>query len=97
MPLVYFFLAALSWFILAVSTIITSPFWIMKMFYPNRDGSLSGTSFARALNVLLVLLVRPALIIVGLVFCMILMRVGLDFLNFLAANSFTVLASNAGA
>lgn len=96
MPLVYFFLAALSWFILAVQTIITSPFWIMKMFYPNRDGSLSGTSFASALNVLLVLLVRPALIIVGLVFCMILMRVGLDFLNFLATNSFTVLASNAG-
>lgn len=96
MPLVYFFLAALSWLVLAVQTIITAPFWLMQMFYPNRNGSLQGTSFARALGVLLALLVRPALIIIGLVFCMLLMRVGLDFLNVLALNAFNVLATGNG-
>ena len=74
MPLIYFFLAALSWLILAVQTIITAPFWLMQMFYPNRQGGLQGTSIARALMVLLALLVRPALIIIGLIFCMMLMR-----------------------
>ncbi|WP_080803939.1 DotA/TraY family protein [Agrobacterium tumefaciens] len=96
MPLVYFFLAALSWLVLAVQTIITAPFWLMQMFYPNRNGSLQGTSIARGLGVLLALLVRPALIIVGLVFCMLLMRVGLDFLNVLALNAFNVLATSNG-
>lgn len=92
MPLVYFFLAALSWLILAVQTIITAPFWLMQMFYPNRDGSLQGTSIARALMVLLALLVRPALIIIGLIFCMMLMRVGLDFLNILTRNAYAAMA-----
>lgn len=92
MPLVYFFLAALSWLILAVQTIITAPFWLMQMFYANRSGGISGTSLARALSVLLGLLVRPALIIVGLIFCMMLMRVGLDYLNVIMLNAFTALA-----
>ena len=92
MPLIYFFLAALSWLILAVQTIITAPFWLMQMFYPNRDGSLQGTSIARALMVLLALLVRPALIIIGLIFCMMLMRVGLDFLNILTRNAYAAMA-----
>lgn len=92
MPLVYFFLAALSWLILAVQTIITAPFWMMQMFYPNRNGSLQGTSIARALMVLLALLTRPALIIIGLIFCMMLMRVGLDFLNILSRNAFAAMA-----
>jgi conjugal transfer/type IV secretion protein DotA/TraY len=92
MPLIYFFLAALSWLILAVQTIITAPFWLMQMFYPNRDGSLQGTSIARALMVLLALLMRPALIIIGLIFCMLLMRVGLDFLNILTRNAYAAMA-----
>ncbi|NTE01540.1 DotA/TraY family protein [Agrobacterium tumefaciens] len=94
MPLVYFFLAAISWFVLAVQTIITAPFWLMQMFYPNRNGGIAGTSVAKVLSTLLALLVRPALIIVGLVFCMIMMRVGLDILNFFAANAFIALAPN---
>jgi conjugal transfer/type IV secretion protein DotA/TraY len=92
MPLVYFFLAALSWLILAVQTIITAPFWLMQMFYPNRNGGLQGTGIARALMVLLALLIRPALIIIGLIFCMMLMRVGLDFLNILTRNAFAAMA-----
>lgn len=92
MPLIYFFLAALSWLILAVQTIITAPFWLMQMFYPNRQGGLQGTSIARALMVLLALLVRPALIIIGLIFCMMLMRVGLDFLNILTRNAYAAMA-----
>ena len=92
MPLIYFFLAALSWLILAVQTIITAPFWLMQMFYPNRDGSLQGTSIARALMVLLALLVRPALIIIGLIFCMMLMRVGLDIINILTRNAYAAMA-----
>jgi hypothetical protein len=68
----------------------------MQMFYPNRNGSLQGTSVARGLGVLLALLVRPALIIVGLILCMLLMRVGLDFLNVLALNAFNVLATSNG-
>lgn len=92
MPLIYFFLAALSWLILAVQTIITAPFWLMQMFYPNRHGGLQGTSIARALMVLLALLVRPALIIIGLIFCMMLMRVGLDFLNILTRNAYAAMA-----
>lgn len=92
MPLVYFFLAGLSWLALAVQTIIMAPFWLMQMFYPNRSGGISGTSLARALSVLLGLLMRPALIIVGFIFCMMLMRVGMDFLNVIAANAFTALA-----
>ncbi|MCX8281774.1 DotA/TraY family protein [Phyllobacterium sp. 0TCS1.6C] len=92
MPLVYFFIAALSWLALAVQTIITAPFWLMQMFYPNRSGGISGTSFARVLMVLLGLLIRPALIIVGLIFCMVLMGVGIDYLNGIMANAFTALA-----
>lgn len=93
MPLVYFFLAALSWFILAVQTIITAPFWLMQMFYPNRSGGINGTSVARALSVLLGLLMRPALIIVGFIFCMMLMRVGMDLLNILTRNAFAVMST----
>lgn len=93
MPLVYFFLAALSWFILAMQTIITAPFWLMQMFYPNRSGGISGTSVARALSVLLGLLMRPALIIVGFIFCMMLMRVGMDLLNVLTRNAFAVMST----
>ncbi|MFS2327866.1 DotA/TraY family protein [Brucella sp. H1_1004] len=96
MPLVYFFIAALSWLGLAIQTIITAPFWLMQMFYPNRNGGLQGTSFARALSVLLALLVRPALIILGLVVCMLIMRIGLDYLNVLALNAFNVLATSNG-
>ncbi|UXT53323.1 DotA/TraY family protein (plasmid) [Agrobacterium tumefaciens] len=96
MPLVYFFLAAVSWFVLAVQTIITSPFWLMQMFYPNQNGGIAGTSMARVLTTLLALLVRPALIIIGLGLCMVMMRVGLDILNFYAANAFNALAPNSG-
>ncbi|WP_318914391.1 hypothetical protein [Shinella zoogloeoides] len=41
--------------------------------------------------VLLALLVRPALIIIGLIFCMMLMRVGLDFLK-LTRNAYAAMA-----
>lgn len=92
MPLVYFFIAAIAWLVLAVQTIITAPFWLMQAFYPNRSGSIGGTSLARALTVLLGLLMRPALIIVGLTLCMTLMGVGLDYLNVIMANAFTALA-----
>ncbi|MCB1468381.1 MAG: DotA/TraY family protein [Rhizobiaceae bacterium] len=94
MPLVYFFLAALSWLTLVVQTIITAPFWLMQMFYANRSGGIGSTSLARALTVLLAVLIRPALIIVGLVFCMYLMRVGLDYLNILTFNALSVLGAS---
>lgn len=37
---------------------------------PNRSGGLAGTGLEKALVALLAVLIRPALIIVGLVFCM---------------------------
>ncbi|WP_349496925.1 DotA/TraY family protein [Brucella sp. NM4] len=86
MPIFYFFAAAISWLALVVQTIITAPFWLMQMYYANRSGGISNTSLAKALTVLLALLIRPALIIVGLVFCMYMMRVGLDYLNILSHN-----------
>lgn len=92
MPIIYFFLAALSWLIMAVQMIIFAPFWIMQMFYPNRGGGLQGTSIARALSLLLALLMRPALIIIGLIFCMQLMRVGADYLTAIFLQSFNLLS-----
>lgn len=86
MPIFYFFVAAISWLILVAQTIITAPFWLMQMFYANRSGGIAGTSLARALTVLLALLIRPVLIIVGLIFCMHLMRIGLDYMNGLSHN-----------
>lgn len=94
MPMVYFFLAALSWLVLVVQAIITAPFWLMQMFYANRSGGIGGTGLARALTVLLAVLIRPPLIIVGLVFCMYLMRVGLDYLNILTFNALSVLGAS---
>lgn len=91
MPLIYFFLAAFSWLVLAIQTIISAPLVLMQMFYPNRQGGIGGTSLARMLVLLLGLLLRPALIIIGLVFCMAAMRVGMDFLNVLTRNALSVL------
>lgn len=86
-PIIYFFLAALSWLVMVVQTIIAAPFWLMQMFYANRSGGLAGTGLEKALVALLAVLIRPALIIVGLVFCMYLMHVGLDFLNAITAGT----------
>ena len=90
-PMVYFFLAALSWLALVVQAIFTAPFWLVQMFYANRNGGIGNTGLSKALVALFAILIRPAFIIVGLVFCMYLMRVGLDYLNLITHNFVSVL------
>lgn len=94
MPLLYFFTAAISWFVFVFQAIATAPIWLMQAFYPNQQGGISRTGIGRALMFLLGILLRPALIIVGLMFCMMLMRVGIGFLTVLSSNAFVVLSSS---
>lgn len=91
MPMIYFFLAALSWLALVVQVIFTAPFWLLQMFYANRNGGIANTGLSKALVALFAILLRPALIIVGLVVCMYIMRVGLDYLNIITHNLVSVL------
>ncbi len=85
-PLVSFFLAALSWLILVIQSIFSAPFWLMQLFYSNQGG-IWGTGLSKALVALLGILIRPVLIIAGLAFCMYLMGIGLEYLNALTAGT----------
>jgi conjugal transfer/type IV secretion protein DotA/TraY len=95
MPLIYFLLAALSWFLLVVQALVSSPVWLMQMFTRNTSGGIAGTGFSKALLVLFAILIRPVLIIIGFIVAMFLLRIGHDILSVFFRNIFAATAYSA--
>lgn len=94
LPLVYFIGGAVSWLIVALEAMIAVPLWLLTYFFPARDANLIGQS-KQGFLLLTGVLVRPALIIIGLVGGMFIMRVGYDFLCLMFRNAFAA-TSGAG-
>ena len=80
MPVLYFIAAATSWFLVVVEAMIAMPIWLVTKFFPARSPSLVGES-RRGYVFALGLLLRPALIVIGLIASIVMARVGLDLIN----------------
>ena len=80
LPVLYFLAAAIGWFLIVVEAMIAMPIWLITKFFPARAPTLVGDS-RRGYVFVLGLLVRPALIVIGLVASIVMARVGLDLIN----------------
>ena len=80
LPVLYFLAAAIGWFLIVVEAMIAMPIWLITKFFPARSPSLVGDS-RRGYVFLLGLLIRPALIVIGLIASIVMARVGLDLIN----------------
>src|SRR5215213_2706445 len=80
LPVLYFIAAAIGWFLVVVEAMIAMPIWVITKFFPARTPTLVGDS-RRGYVFVLGLLVRPALIVIGLIASIVMARVGLDLIN----------------
>ncbi len=80
LPVLYFIAGAVGWFLVVIEAMVAMPIWLITKFYPARTPSLVGDD-RRGYVFLLGLLIRPALIVIGLIASIIMARVGLDLIN----------------
>ncbi|GEM_PF-4513730 len=80
MLVVHFILAAINWFLVIAEAMVAVPVWLLTKFMPARGTGLVGDS-SQGYFFLLGILLRPPLIIVGLLLSLLMMRVGFDIAN----------------
>lgn len=80
LPFAYFTAGTIGWVLMAVEALIAAPLWCLLTFAPSRDGDFLGTN-KQGLLLLIGVFLRPAFMIVGLIVCYVLLRVGLDFVT----------------
>ncbi len=89
-PLAYFFAAVLGWLIAAVEAMLAVPVAVLSFFVP-REGARTFTGFEGALSMALGLLIRPALIVAGLVISLLVASAGILLLNAFAESIFAIM------
>nr|WP_255684167.1 MULTISPECIES: DotA/TraY family protein [unclassified Xanthobacter] len=90
LPILYFFGAVLSWIINGLEALIAVPLWLLSFFYPAKEPSLVGAS-RQGWLLLFGLLVRPMLIIMGLVVSLLAMYAAFAILNALFSSVFALM------
>ena len=78
--IVHFLMGTFNWFLVVAEAMIAVPIWLLTKFMPARSDSFVGNSSAGYMFFLGILL-RPPLIVVGLLASLLLMRVGVDITN----------------
>lgn len=77
---IHFLMATFNWFLVIAEAMIAVPIWLLTKFMPARSPSFVGNSGQGYLFFLGILL-RPPLIVIGLIASLLLMRVGIDITN----------------
>lgn len=83
---IHFFFGALNWFLAVAEALIAVPVWLLTKFMPSANPNMIGRS-ANGYLFFLGILLRPPLIIVGLLAALLLMRLSLDIANILFRGS----------
>ncbi|MDP4025789.1 DotA/TraY family protein [Methylobacterium sp. NEAU 140] len=78
--IVHFLMATFNWFLVVAEAMIAVPIWLLTKFMPARSDSFVGNS-GQGYMFFLGILLRPPLIVIGLLVSLLLMRVGLDITN----------------
>ncbi len=78
--LVHFLMAAFNWFLVIAEAMVAVPIWLLTKFMPARSDSFVGNS-GQGYMFFLGILLRPALIVIGMLLALLLMRIGLDITN----------------
>ena len=91
LPIVTFVYSALQWFIAIITAIIAAPIWLISFFLPHKEQSFFSAENTSGLMLLLSILIRPALILCGILVALLLMRIGLDLSNILIGGGLRVI------
>lgn len=91
LPFVYFLSGAIGWVIMAIEAVIAAPLWILLTFAPHKSGDIIGTN-KQGLLLMIGVFFRPVLMILGLLACFLVMRVGLDFINIMFSGIYMIIA-----
>lgn len=78
--IVHFLMATFNWFLVVAEAMIAVPIWLLTKFMPARSDSFVGNS-GQGYMFFLGILLRPPLIVIGLLVSLLLMRVGIDITN----------------
>ncbi|MGF3024096.1 DotA/TraY family protein [Methylobacterium aquaticum] len=78
--IVHFLMGTFNWFLIVAEAMIAVPIWLLTKFMPARSDSFVGNS-GQGYMFFLGILLRPPLIVVGLLVSLLLMRVGIDITN----------------
>jgi len=78
--IVHFLMATFNWFLVVAEAMIAVPIWLLTKFMPARSDSFVGNS-GQGYIFFLGILLRPPLIVIGLLVSLLLMRVGIDITN----------------
>ncbi|KMO21326.1 DotA/TraY family protein [Methylobacterium platani] len=89
--IVHFLMGTFNWFLVVAEAMIAVPIWLLTKFMPARSDSFVGNSGAGYMFFLGILL-RPPLIVIGLLASLLLMRVGVDITNVLFRGALAMLS-----
>ncbi len=78
--IVHFLMGTFNWFLVVAEAMIAVPIWLLTKFMPARSDSFVGNS-GQGYMFFLGILLRPPLIVIGLLASLLLMRVGIDITN----------------
>lgn len=90
-PFVYFLSGVFGWVIMAIEAVVAAPIWILLTFAPHRSGDIIGTN-KQGMLLMIGVFFRPVLMIIGLLACFLVMRVGLDFVNIMFTGIYMIIA-----
>lgn len=91
LPLAYYMSGVFAWIIMAVEALVAISLWCLLALTPSRADSLVGDN-RQGLTLLIAVFLRPILMIVGLMFCYVLMFVGIQLLDVLFGGVFMLMA-----
>ncbi len=78
--IVHFLMSTFNWFLVVAEAMIAVPIWLLTKFMPARSDNFVGNS-GQGYMFFLGILLRPPLIVIGLLVSLLLMRVGIDITN----------------
>lgn len=87
LPLIYWAGGVFSWFTAVLSMLVALPIWLLSFMMPSRQTSFVGSS-VQGLMLILGVLLKPVLLIAGLIAAMLLMRVAFDLWNYFMMNAY---------
>lgn len=90
MPFAYYMSGVFAWLVMAVEALIASSLWCLLALTPSRNDSLVGDN-RQGLMLLIAVFMRPILMIVGLIFCYVLMFIGMQLLDVLFGGVFMLM------
>ncbi len=89
--IVHFLMATFNWFLVVAEAMIAVPIWLLTKFMPARSDSFVGNS-GQGYMFFLGILLRPPLIVIGMLVSILLMRVGIDITNIFFRGALAMIA-----